>query len=100
MDLVWDCGRVTERTFCVASVVRRSDGKRRDVVHSVGDGGVMCKDTGRVVGVDLFVDGCWGVGVGWSKDRDVVVGRILVMDRSMVWIWRSVGGMVKCVAEI
>ena len=37
--------------------------KSRDVVHSVGDGGVMCKDTGRVVGVDLFVDGSWGVGV-------------------------------------
>ena len=97
MDLVWDCGRVTERTFCVASVVRRSDGKRRDVVHSVGDGAVLFKVTGRVVGVVLFVDGSWGVGVVRSKDRDVVVSRILVMDRSMVW--SVVAGMVKCVAE-
>ena len=72
--MVLDCGRVMERTFCVAVVVRRSDGKSRDVVHNVGDGKVMCKVTGRVVGVDLFVDGNWGVGVGWSKDRDVVVG--------------------------
>ena len=95
-----DCGKVTERSFCVAVVVRRSDGKSRDVVHSVRDGVVMCKNTNRVVDEVLFVDGSWGVGVGWNVDRDVGEGRILVMTRSMVWIWSVGGGMGKCVAEI
>ena len=98
--MVVNCGRVMERSFCVAVVVRRSDGKSRDVVHSVRDGVVMCKNTSRVVDEVLFVDGSWGVGVGWNVDRDVGEGRILVMTTSMLRTWNVDGGMSNCVPEV